>query len=37
VANAIAAAIPEIAGNLLETPFSPSKLWTMIDEAGLHA
>jgi len=36
VGNAIAAAIPEIAGNLLETPFSPSKLWTMIDEAGLH-
>ncbi|CAB4923642.1 unannotated protein [freshwater metagenome] len=36
VGNAIAAAIPEIAGSLLETPFSPSKLWTMIDEAGLH-
>lgn len=36
VGNAIAAAVPEIAHRLLETPFTPSKLWEFIDEAGLH-
>lgn len=36
IGNAIAAAVPEIADRLLETPFTPSRLWEFIDEAGLH-
>jgi carbon-monoxide dehydrogenase large subunit len=36
VANAVAAAVPEIAGRLLETPLSPGRMWEMLHEAGLH-
>lgn len=36
IGNAIAAAVPEIADRLLETPFSPSRIWTYLHEAGLH-
>lgn len=36
IGNAIAAAIPEIADRLMETPLSPARLWTLIHEAGLH-
>ena len=36
IANAIADAVPEIAGALLQTPLSPSKLWTLMDKEGLH-
>jgi len=36
IGNAVADAIPEIAGALLETPLSPDRLWTLMDEAGLH-
>lgn len=37
IANAVCAAVPEIAGEVMETPLSPSRLWTLMDEAGLHA
>lgn len=36
IGNAIAAAVPEIADGIIETPLSPDRLWTLIDEAGLH-
>jgi carbon-monoxide dehydrogenase large subunit len=36
VANAVAAAVPEIAGKLLETPLSPGRMWELLHEAGLH-
>lgn len=36
VANAVAAAVPEIAGELLETPLSPGRMWELLHEAGLH-
>ncbi|UOY02239.1 xanthine dehydrogenase family protein molybdopterin-binding subunit [Blastococcus sp. PRF04-17] len=36
VANAVAAAVPEIAGQVLETPLSPGRMWEMLHEAGLH-
>jgi aerobic carbon-monoxide dehydrogenase large subunit len=36
IANAVCAAVPEIAGEVMETPLSPSRLWTLMDEAGLH-
>ncbi|GLY79227.1 xanthine dehydrogenase family protein molybdopterin-binding subunit [Actinoallomurus iriomotensis] len=36
VGNAVAAAVPEIAEKLVETPLSPSRMWTLIHEAGLH-
>jgi carbon-monoxide dehydrogenase large subunit len=36
VANAVAAAVPEIAGKLLETPLSPGRMWEMLHEAGFH-
>lgn len=36
IGNAVAAALPELAGRILETPLSPGRLWTLIHEAGLH-
>jgi carbon-monoxide dehydrogenase large subunit len=36
IGNAIAAAVPEIAGRLMETPLSPGRLWELLHEAGLH-
>jgi carbon-monoxide dehydrogenase large subunit len=36
IANAVAAAVPEIAGALLETPLSPGRMWELLHEAGLH-
>jgi carbon-monoxide dehydrogenase large subunit len=36
VGNAVAAAVPEIAERLVETPLSPSRMWTLMHEAGLH-
>jgi carbon-monoxide dehydrogenase large subunit len=36
VGNAVAAALPEIAGQLLETPLSPGRVWELLHEAGLH-
>jgi carbon-monoxide dehydrogenase large subunit len=36
VANAVAAAVPEIAEKLLETPLSPGRMWELLHEAGLH-
>ncbi|MDO8310058.1 MAG: xanthine dehydrogenase family protein molybdopterin-binding subunit [Actinomycetota bacterium] len=36
IGNAIAAALPEIAEQILETPLSPGRLWTLIHKAGLH-
>jgi len=36
IANAIAAAVPEIADQLVETPLNASRLWTLMHEAGLH-
>ena len=36
VANAVAAAVPEIAGMVLETPLSPGRMWELLHEAGLH-
>jgi aerobic carbon-monoxide dehydrogenase large subunit len=35
VANAVAAAVPEIAAHLLETPLTPSWLWELMTEAGV--
>ena len=37
IANAIASAIPEIAGQLLETPLSPSRVWELVHRGGLDA
>jgi carbon-monoxide dehydrogenase large subunit len=36
IGNAIAAAVPEIADKLMETPLTPGRLWALIHEAGLH-
>ena len=36
IGNAIAAAVPEIAERVTETPLSPDRLWTLMEEAGLH-
>lgn len=36
IGNAVAAAVPEIAGRILETPLSPGRLWDLLHEAGLH-
>jgi carbon-monoxide dehydrogenase large subunit len=36
IGNAIAAAVPEIAGQILQTPLSPGRLWDLLHEAGLH-
>jgi carbon-monoxide dehydrogenase large subunit len=36
IANAVANAVPEIAGSLLQTPLSPSRMWHLIEQAGLH-
>ena len=36
IGNAVAAAIPEIAEKILETPLSPGRLWELMREAGLH-
>ena len=35
IANAVAAAVPEIADKLVAIPLSPSAVWTRLDEAGL--
>lgn len=35
IANALANAVPEIAEELVAIPFSPSRVWTMLDRAGL--
>lgn len=35
IANAVAAAVPEIADRLIALPMSPSAVWTLLDEAGL--
>ncbi|MFB9387755.1 xanthine dehydrogenase family protein molybdopterin-binding subunit [Pseudonocardia petroleophila] len=35
IANAVAAAVPEIAERLVELPMSPSAVWTLLEEAGL--
>ncbi|MBE3014795.1 molybdopterin-dependent oxidoreductase [Microbispora sp. NEAU-D428] len=36
VGNAVAAAVPEIAEWLVETPLSPARMWDLIHRAGLH-
>lgn len=36
IGNAVAAAVPEIAGGVTQTPLSPSRIWTLMHEAGLH-
>ena len=36
IGNAIAAAVPEIAGDLVATPMSPSRLWQLMQTRGLH-
>lgn len=36
IGNAIANAVPEIAHRILETPFAPSEVWTLMEEEGLH-
>ncbi len=36
IGNAIAAAVPEIAEKIMETPLSPGRLWELLREAGLH-
>ncbi|MEV4950853.1 xanthine dehydrogenase family protein molybdopterin-binding subunit [Paenarthrobacter nitroguajacolicus] len=35
IANAVAAAVPEIAEDLVFLPMSPSRIWTLLDKAGL--
>ncbi|WP_168701211.1 xanthine dehydrogenase family protein molybdopterin-binding subunit [Gordonia paraffinivorans] len=35
IANAVANAVPEIAENLVSLPMSPSRVWTLLDKAGL--
>lgn len=35
IANAVAAAVPEIAEKLVELPMSPSRVWTLLEEASL--
>lgn len=36
VANAVANAVPEIAAGLTATPLSPSRIWTLLEDAGLE-
>jgi carbon-monoxide dehydrogenase large subunit len=36
VANAVANAVPEIATGLTATPLSPSRIWTLLEDAGLE-
>lgn len=36
IGNAIAAAVPEIAHRILETPLSPGRLWLLLNDAGFH-
>jgi carbon-monoxide dehydrogenase large subunit len=36
IGNAICAAVPEIAEKVTDTPLSPSRVWTLVHEAGLH-
>ncbi|MGH8963009.1 MAG: xanthine dehydrogenase family protein molybdopterin-binding subunit [Jatrophihabitantaceae bacterium] len=36
IGNAVAAAVPEIAQHVLETPLSAGRVWELIHEAGLH-
>lgn len=36
IGNAVAAAVPEIAEKIMETPISPGRLWELIHDAGLH-
>ena len=36
IANAVCAAVPEIAEAVTETPLSPSRVWTLLHAAGLH-
>lgn len=35
IANAVAAAVPEIAEHLVELPMSPSAVWGLLEDAGL--
>jgi carbon-monoxide dehydrogenase large subunit len=35
IANAVAAAVPEIAERLVCLPMNPSRIWTLLDEEGL--
>ena len=35
IANAVAAAVPEIAEDLVFLPMSPTRVWTLLDKAGL--
>jgi carbon-monoxide dehydrogenase large subunit len=35
VGNAVAAAVPEIAGQIVETPLSALRVWTALDAAGV--
>ena len=36
IANALANAVPEIAGDILESPLTPYAVWQLIHQAGLH-
>ncbi|MEK6443873.1 molybdopterin cofactor-binding domain-containing protein [Pseudonocardia sp. T1-2H] len=36
VGNAVANAVPEIAAGLTATPLSPSRIWTLLEDAGLE-
>lgn len=36
IGNAVAAAVPEIAERLNETPLTPDRMWLLIHETGLH-
>lgn len=36
IANALCAAVPEIAEHVTETPLSPSRVWALLHQAGLH-
>jgi carbon-monoxide dehydrogenase large subunit len=36
IANAVANAVPEIAGEIVETPLSPHAVWELVHRAGLH-
>jgi carbon-monoxide dehydrogenase large subunit len=35
IANAVAAAVPEIAERVNDIPLSPKRIWTLLDDAGL--
>lgn len=37
IGNAIAAAVPEIAERLTETPMSPGRLWNLMNDAGVSS